>query len=94
MFGWTEIPTDPEAEQFLNDPLATDEDSMALFELGALADGAIRRSYGLLDADLVIQEPALSLSAARNGYSSRRAVKQFSTGLSRGRANPAGRYDA
>jgi len=56
MLGWSEITTDPESEQFLNDPFTTDEDSASLLELGANADGAIRKSYSLLDADLVIQE--------------------------------------
>jgi hypothetical protein len=35
--------------------------SASLFELGASADGSIRRSYSLLDADLVIQEPMPTL---------------------------------
>ena len=58
MLGWTEITTDPESEQYLSDPLTTDGDSATLFELGAVADGAIRASYGLLDAGLVIRDLA------------------------------------
>jgi hypothetical protein len=61
MLGWTEITTDPESEQYLSDPMTTDEDSASLFALGASAGGAIRESYILLDADLVIQEFALPI---------------------------------
>lgn len=65
MLGWNEITTNPESEQFLNDPLTTDEDSASLFALGANADGAIRESYILLDADLVIREFALPIDGCR-----------------------------
>jgi hypothetical protein len=61
MLGWSEITTDPESEQFLNDPFTTDEDSASLLELGANVDGEIRGSYSLLDADLVIQESLLPI---------------------------------
>ena len=65
MLGWTEITTDAESEQFENDPFTTDEDSASLLDLGAGVDGAIRRSYSLLDADLVIQELALPIDGFR-----------------------------
>jgi hypothetical protein len=63
MLGWSEITTDPESEQYLSDPITTDEDSATLFELGADADEAVRESYGLHDADLLIQEPMLPIGA-------------------------------
>ena len=66
MLGWTEITTDPESEQYLSDPLTTDEASASLFALGASADGDIRESYVLLDADLVIREFALPIDGCRH----------------------------
>jgi hypothetical protein len=66
MLGWSEITTDPESEQYLSDPFTTDEDSATLFELGADADEAVRGSYGLHDADLLIQEPMLPIGAYRH----------------------------
>jgi hypothetical protein len=66
MLGWTEITTDPESEQYLSDPFTTDEASASLFALGARADGAIRESYVLLDADLVIQELSLPIDGCRH----------------------------
>lgn len=56
MLGWSEFTHDPESEQYLSDPFTTDGDSAALLDLGAGTDGAIRASYALLDADLLIQE--------------------------------------
>ena len=61
MLGWTEITADLEFEQYLSDPFTTDEDSAALLALGARVDGAIRESYMLLDADLVIRDVSLSV---------------------------------
>jgi hypothetical protein len=66
MLGWNEITTDPESEQYLSDPFTTDDDSASLFALGASADGAIRESYVLLDADLVIQELSLPIDGCRH----------------------------
>ena len=65
MLGWTEITTDSAAEQYLSDPFTTDEDSASLLALGANADGAIRESYLLLDADLVIQDRSLPIDGYR-----------------------------
>ena len=59
MLGWTEITADLESEQYLSDPFTTDADSAALLGLGAAVDGAIRESYLLLDADLVLREERL-----------------------------------
>ena len=67
MLGWTEITADPESEQYLSDPFTTDGDSAALLALGARVDGAIRESYMLLDADLVIQ--GMSLPIDSRGHS-------------------------
>ena len=54
MLGWTEITADPKSEQYLSYPFTTDGDSAALLALGARADGTIRESYMLLDADLFV----------------------------------------
>ena len=61
MLGWNEVTADREAEQYLSDPFTTDGDSAALLALGARVDGAIRESYMLLDADLVIRDVSLSV---------------------------------
>jgi hypothetical protein len=66
MLGWNEITTDPESEQYLSDPYTTDEDSASLFALGASADGAIRESHILLDADLVIRGMSLPVDGYRH----------------------------
>jgi len=45
MYGWTEIPSDPEFELSLTDPAATDDANVTMLELGAGPDAAIRWSY-------------------------------------------------
>ena len=66
MLGWNETTIDPESELFLHDPLATEDDSASLLELGATPDAAIRWSYILDDGGSLIQELASGIASLRH----------------------------
>ena len=65
MSGWKAIVTESAADEYLTDPIRTDEDRAGFYAPVAVEDPTDRWSYSLLDADLAIHGSSLPIDSYR-----------------------------